>query len=83
MLSTLIFPLKLAASLTYHALSLICACRYANGVALSPDESFVAVAETSQFRVMRFWLKGPKAGQTDVLLDATPGFPLSDAVVAK
>jgi hypothetical protein len=33
---------------------------YANGVALSHDESFVAVVETNQLRVLRYWLKGPK-----------------------
>ena len=33
---------------------------YANGVALSPDESFVALVETNRLRVNRFWLKGPK-----------------------
>ena len=33
---------------------------YANGVALSADESFVLVVETWTLRVLRFWLKGPK-----------------------
>lgn len=43
-------------------------CRYANGVALSADESFVAVAETSRFRVLKHWLKGPKvSGSTRAL----------------
>eukprot|EP00967_Tisochrysis_lutea_P130690 scaffold226415_cov19-Tisochrysis_lutea.AAC.2 len=32
-------------------------CRFANGVALSEDESFVAIAETAGFRIHRFWLK--------------------------
>jgi sugar lactone lactonase YvrE len=36
--------------------------RYANGVALAPDESFVAVVETCSMRVRRRWLKGPKVG---------------------
>ncbi|KAG2493647.1 hypothetical protein HYH03_008164 [Edaphochlamys debaryana] len=48
---------------------------YANGVALAADESFVAVAESVRARVMRHWLKGPKAGTTDVLIDRLPGFP--------
>jgi sugar lactone lactonase YvrE len=33
---------------------------YANGVALSADESFAAVVETTSMRVHRHWLKGPK-----------------------
>lgn len=31
---------------------------FANGVALSKDESFVLVAETFQYRISRYWLKG-------------------------
>jgi hypothetical protein len=41
-----------------HALAL--AHRYANGVALSADKSFVAVVETSRARVLRHRLAGPK-----------------------
>ncbi|MCY0994391.1 SMP-30/gluconolactonase/LRE family protein [Nannocystis sp. ILAH1] len=48
---------------------------FANGVALSGDESFVAVNETYRYRISRHWLKGPKAGTTDVLIEGLPGFP--------
>jgi sugar lactone lactonase YvrE len=48
---------------------------FANGVALSQDESFVLVAETTSMRIIRCWLKGPKAGKTDVFADRIPGFP--------
>lgn len=48
---------------------------FANGVALSKDESFVLVAETYRYRIIRYWLKGPKAGQHDVFIDNLPGFP--------
>lgn len=48
---------------------------YANGVALSADESWVAVVETSLARVQRHWLRGPRAGQTEVLVDRLPGLP--------
>lgn len=48
---------------------------YANGVALAPDESFILVAETSEYRILRLWLKGPKRGQTEVFIDNLPGFP--------
>lgn len=33
---------------------------YANGVALSPDESYVVMAETDMVRVHKVWVKGPK-----------------------
>ncbi|MFI5613797.1 SMP-30/gluconolactonase/LRE family protein [Amycolatopsis sp. NPDC051903] len=49
--------------------------QFANGVALPPDESFVAVAETGEFRVSRFWLHGSRQGHRDVLADDLPGFP--------
>ena len=48
---------------------------FANGVALSRDESFVLVNETFRYRTTRYWLKGPQAGTSDVFLDNLPGFP--------
>lgn len=48
---------------------------FANGVAVSPDQSFVLVAETGMYRVRRLWLRGPRAGQTDIFIDNLPGFP--------
>jgi sugar lactone lactonase YvrE len=48
---------------------------FSNGVALAPDESYVAVAETSAYRVTRHWLTGESAGTSDVLVDNLPGFP--------
>jgi sugar lactone lactonase YvrE len=49
--------------------------RFANGVALSADESFVAVAESGGRSVVRHWLTGPSAGRTDRLVDDLPGYP--------
>jgi sugar lactone lactonase YvrE len=48
---------------------------FANGVALSSDESFVLVNETYRYRTTRYWLKGPKRGTSDIFLDNLPGFP--------
>ena len=48
---------------------------FANGIAVSPDQSFVLVNETSMYRVLKYWLKGPKAGSLEVLIDNLPGFP--------
>ena len=39
---------------------------FANGVALSNDESFLVVNETAASRVRRYWLTGPNAGQSGV-----------------
>lgn len=48
---------------------------FANGVAISPDQSFVLVDDTATYRVRRYWLTGPKQGQSDVFIDNLPGFP--------
>jgi sugar lactone lactonase YvrE len=48
---------------------------FANGVALAPDESFVAVAETGGYAVHRLWLTGSRAGTSEPLVDNLPGFP--------
>jgi sugar lactone lactonase YvrE len=48
---------------------------FANGVAVSPDQSFVLVNSTGDYSVRRFWLTGPKQGQSEVFIDNLPGFP--------
>jgi sugar lactone lactonase YvrE len=49
--------------------------RFANGVALSEDQSFALVAETAGYRVRKVHLQGSAAGQSEVLLDNLPGMP--------
>ena len=48
---------------------------FANGVAVSPDGAFVLVNETARFRVRRYWLAGPRHGESEVIIDNLPGFP--------
>lgn len=48
---------------------------YTNGVALSPNEDFLLIAETGRARLHRLWLSGPKAGKQEVFLDNLPGYP--------
>ncbi|NOD46887.1 MULTISPECIES: SMP-30/gluconolactonase/LRE family protein [unclassified Ruegeria] len=48
---------------------------YTNGVALSPEEDFLLIAETGRARVHKLWLTGPKAGKQNVLMDNLPGYP--------
>ncbi len=48
---------------------------FANGVAVSPDQSFVLVVETGEYRVHRVWLAGAQKGKSDVFIDNLPGFP--------
>jgi len=60
---------------TYDLEVLLTGLYFANGVALSPDEDFVLVSETSEYRITRLWLKGPRVGDRDVFADNLPGFP--------
>jgi sugar lactone lactonase YvrE len=48
---------------------------FSNGVAVSPDQSFVLFVETGTYRVDRYWLTGPKKGQNDIFVDDLPGIP--------
>src|SRR5882724_7688033 len=48
---------------------------FANGVAVSPDQSYLLVVETGLYKVRRFRLKGPKQGQSETFIDNLPGFP--------
>jgi sugar lactone lactonase YvrE len=45
------------------------------GVALARDERFVLVSEMTEYRVLRRWLSGPRAGQIETLVDGLPGYP--------
>lgn len=49
--------------------------QFANGVTLGPDDAWVLVTETGHYRIHRYWLTGPRAGQHEVWVDNLPGFP--------
>jgi len=55
--------------------TLISGLQFANGVTVSKDGDYVLVNETGKYRVVRYWLKGNKAGTHDVFIDTLPGFP--------
>jgi sugar lactone lactonase YvrE len=48
---------------------------FGNGVAVSQNDDFVLVVELAKYRVLRHWLKGERAGQTEVFLDNLSGIP--------
>src|SRR5262245_6139506 len=60
---------------TRRATTLACGINFANGVAVSHDETYVLVSETGAYRVLRHWIAGPKRGTTEPLLENLPGFP--------
>lgn len=57
------------------ATRLMTGLNYANGVAVSEDGSFLLVAETSEYRILKYWLSGELQGSTEVLIDNLPAFP--------
>ncbi len=54
---------------------LLSGLHFANGVAISDDGSFLLIAETGGYRILKHWLAGDDAGVTEVLLDNLPAFP--------
>ncbi len=48
---------------------------FANGVTLGPNEEYLLVNETFAFSITKYWLKGPKKGQTEIFTNNLPGFP--------
>jgi hypothetical protein len=40
---------------------------------MAPDGSFVAVVETFRFQIRRYWLKGARAGTSDIVISEMPG----------
>lgn len=48
---------------------------FANGVAIAPDGDSVLINETWKYRILRYWINGAKAGQSEIFADNLPGFP--------
>lgn len=48
---------------------------FANGVAISHDQTYVLVNETGNYRVIRYWLTGPHKGQAETFIEGLPAFP--------
>jgi len=48
---------------------------FANGVAVSEDQSYLLINETGHYRVWRYWLTGERRGERELILENLPGFP--------
>jgi sugar lactone lactonase YvrE len=48
---------------------------FANGVAISSDGTWVAVAETATADIVRHWISGERAGQRETFVADLPGYP--------
>ncbi|KAL6993374.1 strictosidine synthase [Sarracenia purpurea var. burkii] len=48
---------------------------FANGVAVSPDQSFIVFCETPMRRCKRYYIQGEHKGSVDIFIDNLPGMP--------
>nr|XP_010904618.1 protein STRICTOSIDINE SYNTHASE-LIKE 10-like [Elaeis guineensis] len=53
---------------------LIRSLAFPNGLAISNDNTFLLIAETSTCRVLKYWLQGPRTGTFKVFAEL-PGYP--------
>ncbi len=60
---------------TGNVTTLIDGTWFGNGVVLSKEEDYLLMTETTKYRVLKYWLKGEKSGQTETFIDNLPGFP--------
>jgi sugar lactone lactonase YvrE len=60
---------------TKEVKTLIDGTYFGNGVVISKDESFLLMVETTKYQILKYWLKGEKAGKTEIFMDNLHGFP--------
>ncbi|KAH6807993.1 Calcium-dependent phosphotriesterase superfamily protein [Perilla frutescens var. frutescens] len=48
---------------------------FANGVAVSADQTFVIICETPMMRCKKYYIQGPQAGSVGMFIENLPGMP--------
>ena len=48
---------------------------FANGIEIDPNEEFILFCETGRAKIHKYYLKGEKSGQHEVLAENLPGLP--------
>ena len=48
---------------------------FANGIAVSPDNTFLLVVETSAYRVRKVWLDPNREPRSEIIIENLPGMP--------
>ena len=48
---------------------------FSNGVAMADNGQSILVNETGEYRIHKYWVSGPKKGQSEIIRDNLPGFP--------
>ena len=60
---------------TRQTKTLLSGLNFANGVAVSHDQTYVLINETGSYRVIRYWIAGPNRGKSEPIIENLPGFP--------
>lgn len=60
---------------TRQVKALLSGLNFANGVAVSHDQTYVLINESGSYRVIRYWIAGPNTGKSEPILENLPGFP--------
>ena len=48
---------------------------FANGLALSKNQDYLLITETSRYQIRKYWLKGNKNGISEIIINNLPGLP--------
>lgn len=60
---------------TAETKTLLSGLQFANGITLSKEGDYLLLTETGEYRVIRYWLQGEKAGSSEIFIEGLPGFP--------
>lgn len=60
---------------TRQTKTLLSGLTFANGIAVSHDQTYVLINETGSYRVIRYWITGPNRGKSELIIENLPGFP--------
>jgi hypothetical protein len=60
---------------TRQTKTLLSGLTFANGVAVSHDQTCVLINETGSYRIIRYWIAGPNNGKSEPIVENLPGFP--------
>jgi sugar lactone lactonase YvrE len=60
---------------TRAAYVLLDGLQFPNGIVVEPSGESLLIAETGAYRIRRYWLKGERAGTTEIFVENLPGFP--------
>ena len=60
---------------TKEVKTLIKGTYFGNGIVVSKNQEYLLMVETTKYRVLKYWLSGDKAGETEIFIDNLHGFP--------